>query len=303
MKITLRPRFYNQALAHRWAADAAIAKALGAEPNAAVGFVFKKFFDAEGPLLDSVLAHAQAEGERVEFLRDLQFSAQEIAAATHLEVVCRKTVAQGDAERRATLADYHAAALRPTAGGWQVHLPERMFLGTAVPPETIAHVDQYTGEYVLGAAAAESLRTSGFGGWRLQPVLHWKTRSPRPELGMHLTTGELLAPALPSPTRFETRDNGAGRPATPRRYGAIGYAADALEASPDFARTAEPWCDWFTPLWLVRQRVRGWYEGAGLKGWAFWPVLRQGSELHGEHEAKWAALLTRLREAGATVAA
>jgi len=223
VKILLRPRLCGHALAHRLAADPQLAKALGAERNAAVGFLFKKFFDADGPALPQVLAHARAEGERLSFLRDLQFTPAEVAGASHLEVVCRKTIAQSDAESRATLDDYGADSLHPTAGRWQVRLPQRVFLNKAVPAETIAHVDQYTGEYV--------------------------------------------------------------------------------EASADFARTAEPWCDWSTPLWVVRQRVRTWYDGAGLRGWAFWPVLREGTALYAEHEGKWREVLARVREAGAEVSA
>jgi len=137
MKILLRPRLCGHALAARLAADPQLAKALGAEPNAAVGFVFKKFFDSTGPLLAQVLAHAQAVGERMSFLQGLQFSAAEVAAASHLEVVCRKTIAQSNAESRATLDDYDADSLHPTGGRWQVRMPKRMFLSKAVPAETI----------------------------------------------------------------------------------------------------------------------------------------------------------------------
>jgi hypothetical protein len=219
-----------------------------------------------------------------------------VTAASHLEVVCRKTIGQTEAETRTTLEDYRTDALVPTAGRWQVRMPRRMFLARPVPAETIAHVDQYTGEYVLGAGAAQALRTSGLTGWDLHPVLNWKTRKPQPDGGMHLTTHELLPAALECASTFES-------PGTPRRYGAISYADGALQDSADFARTAEPWCDWSTPQWVVRQRVRTWYERAGLRGWAFWPVLEQGTALHREHEDRWSEVLARVGEAGAKVAA
>lgn len=302
MKILLRPRLFSQALASRIAADPLLAKALGAEPNAAVGFLFKKFFDARGPLLAQVLAHAQAEGERMSFLRELQFAPPEVAAASHLEVVCRKTIGQSIAESRATLDDYHTDALLPAVGRWQVRMPRRIFLAKPVPAQTIAHVDQYTGEYVLGCAAAQALRTSGLTGWELHPVLHWKTMKPQPEVGMHLTAHALLPPALECGTTFETFDDGPQKPGMPRRYGAISYAAGALEESTDFARTAEPWCAWSIPQWVVRQRVRAWYEQASLRGWAFWPVLNEGTALHREHEAHWEEILARVRAAGGEIA-
>ena len=303
MKIFLRPGLCGEALATRLAGDPVVAPALGPEPNAAVGYLFKKFFDAGTPVLARILEHARDEGERISFLRDLQFPAREIAAASHLEVVCRKTIGQSDPESRATLDDYHADPLHATASRWRVRLPRRMFLGKPVPPETIAHVDQYTGEYVLGAAAAEALRAGSLTGWALQPVLHWKTLQPQPEVGMHLTTRELLPPALWCASTFETFDDGPKAPGTPRRYGALSYARGALEASPDFARTAEPWGEWSTPQWVVRQRVRGWYEAAGLRGWAFRPVLEEGTPLQREHEERWQALLAQLQAAGAKVSA
>lgn len=302
MKILLRPRLSSQALAARLAADPLLAGPLGAEPNAAVGFLFKKFFDAAGPLLARVLEHARALGEPPSFLRDLQFSAAELAAASHLEVVCRKTIAQSPAEIRTTLDDYRGAVPLPTASRWPVHMPRRMFLGKAVPPDSIAHVDQYTGEYVLGRSAAEALRASGLTGWELAPVLHWKTQEPLPAVGAHLTTRALLPAALPGPGVSETFENGGNQPGTPRRLGALSYAADALSASPDFARTAEPWCAWATPQWVVRQRARAWYEQAQLRGWAFWPILEEGTTLHREHEARWQGLLARLGEVGGEIA-
>ncbi|HEY0825250.1 MAG TPA: hypothetical protein VGD76_15795 [Ramlibacter sp.] len=303
MKILLRPRLCSEALAHRLASDPRLAAALGPEPNSAVGYLFKKFVDAAGPLLARVLEHARAEGEQMSFLRDVQFSAGEIAAASHLEVVCRKTIGQSDAESRATLADYDADALHPTAGRWRVRLPRRMFLGKPVPPDTIAHVDQYTGEYVLGQKAADALRASALQGWELQPVLHWKTLRPEPGVGMHLTTRALLPEALQCASTFEAHDDGPAAPGTPRRYGALSYARDALDGSPDFARTAEPWCDWSTPQWVVRQRVRTWHEQAGLRGWAFRPVLLEGTPLQREHEERWSAVLAQLRAGGADIAA
>jgi hypothetical protein len=301
MKLLLRPRLTSPALAQRLAAEPVLAKALGAEPNAAAGFLFKRFFDAQGPLLAQVLAHAVAEGERMSFLWDLQFSAAEVAAASHLQVICRKTVGQNASERRATLDDYKADALHPTASRWQVRLPRRLFLSKPAPPTTIAHVDQYTGEFVLGVAAAQALAAADFSGWQLQPVLHWKSLLPQPEVGMHLTTRELLPPALEGTATFETFDNGPREPSTPRRYGALSYAAQALAATPDFARTAEPWGAWSTPQWIVGQRVRAWVERNKLLGWHFWPLLEEGTALQREHRARWEDALAQLRAAGAEV--
>lgn len=300
MKIMLAVRPCSPQLANRLAADATLAKALGAKPNGAVGYLFPRFFDAAGPVLPRLLA--LAEGERVSFLRDLQCTAAEIDAATHLETVCRSTVGQSRADSKATMAAYHQDSLHPTASRWPVRLPQRIYLSKAVADTAISHVDQWTGEYVLGAQAAQGLRASGLTGFELRPVLHPKTGEGH-EAGHHLVARELLPAAVEDATTFETFDDGPRQPSTPRRYGLLAYARDALQSSPDLARTAEPWGDWKTPVWVARQRARAWFEQAQVRGWKFQPVLQEGDALHREHAQRWEDLLGTLREAGASVAA
>jgi hypothetical protein len=302
MKILLRPRLHGQALSQAMASDPELAGALGAKPNAAVGHLFTKFFDAAGPLLPRILALGRAHGERLSFLRDLQFTASELDAARHLEVICRTTIGQTRPDADRTREAYAQEALQASASRWAVRLPQRIYLTKVVPPATIAHVDQWTGEYVCGAAAAQALRTSGLSGWTLAPVLHPRTGAA--QAGMeHLTTRELLPAALQDATTFETLDDGPKAPSQPRRYGLIAYARGALDGAPDFARTAEPWDDWRTPEWIVSQAARRWFIREGLRGWAFWPVPEEGTDLHRQHLEKWTALLAVLQQAGAEVMA
>lgn len=300
MKIMLAVRPCSPELAHRVAADGVLAKALGARPNAAVGYLFPKFFDAAGPVLPRLLR--LAEGESLSFLRDVQCTPAEIEAASHLEAVCRSTIGQSRADSKATMAAYHQDSLHPTASRWPVRLPQRIYLSKKVADAVISHVDQWTGEYVLGAQAAQGLRASGLTGFELRPVLNPKTGEGH-DAGQHLTTRELLPAALEDVSTFETFDDGPHQPSTPRRYGLLSYARGALEASPDLARTAEPWYDWDTPLWVVRQRTRAWFESRQVRGWKFLPVLEEHTPLHREHTGRWAELLGRLQEAGAKVGA
>ncbi|RYY98376.1 MAG: hypothetical protein EOO24_18590 [Comamonadaceae bacterium] len=300
MKIMLALRPCSSALAHRIAADATLAKAMGAKENPAVGYLFPRFFDGSGPVLPRVLA--LAEGEPVSFLRDVQCSPAEIEGASHLEAVCRSTIGQSRADSKATMAAYHQDSLHPTASRWPVRLPQRIYLSKAVHDATISHVDEWTGEYVVGSQAAEGLRGSGLTGFELRPVLHHKTNEAH-DAGHHLVTRALLPAALEDATVFETFDDGPRQPSTPRRYGLLSYARGALETSPDLARTAEPWGAWRTPLWIVRQQARAWLDAAQVRGWKFQPVLDQGSALHSEHTQRWDELLGRLRAAGATVVA
>lgn len=294
MKLLLRPQLCSPALASRLAADAELARALGAEPNAAVGFVFKKMIDADAPALQRLLEQAQALGERVSLLRDLQFSAEELAQASHLEVVCRKTLAQTAAERQATLADHRSLPLQATASRWPVRLPQAVYLSKPVPADSIVHVDQYTGEYAAGAEASRLLGAAGFSGCRLLPVRHWKTRAERPELGMHLVSDRLWPAVSPSLTRGQTT--------TPQRAGLLSYDGAAFDGAPDGGRTAEPWGASQTPQWIVSQRVRRCVLAGGIKGWTFWPVLQEGSALHAAHEALWGRAQRLLAAAGARLA-
>lgn len=300
MKILLALRPCSMALAQRLAADEALAKALGAKPNPAVGFLFPKYFDASGPTLPRLLELAQ--GEPVSFLRDLQCTPAEVQSVTHFEVVCRSTVGQSRADSKATMAAYHTEHLQPTASRWAVRLPQRIYLSKPVPEGAISHVDQWTGEYVLGQQAAQALRASDLTGYELKPVLHSKTGEAHDAVH-HLTTRELLPPALEDGTIFETFDDGPRQPSTPRRYGLLSYAQGALDASPDLARTAEPWGEWRTPVWIVRRRARQWFEAAQLRGWGFRPVLTEGTALQRDHAQRWNEVLARLQAAGATVSA
>jgi hypothetical protein len=300
MKILLALRPCSLGLAQRLAADEALAKALGAKAHPALGFLFPRFFDACGPILPRLLA--LSEGEPVSFLREVQCSAAELAASTHFEAVCRSTIAQTRADSKATMAAYHSDTLHPTASRWSVRLPQKIYLSKPVAGTAISHVDDWTGEYVMGPEAAQALQASGLTGFELRPVLHHDAGASPPG-GHHLVARELLPAALEDATTFETFDDGPRQPSTPRRYGLLSYAAGALADRPDLARTAEPWGAWRTPAWIVDQRARSWFEATQVRGWKFQPVLQHGSRLHAEHAQRWDEVLGQLREAGASVTA
>ena len=300
MKILLALRPCSPGLAHRLAADEALARALGAKANPAVGFLFPRFFDAGGAVLPRLLELAQ--GEAVSFLRDVQCSPAEVESCSHFEAVCRSTIGQSRADSKATMAAYHVESLHPTASRWSVRLPQRIYLSKPVADSAISHVDEWTGEYVLGPQAAQALRSSGLTGFELRPVLHHKTNTPV-DAGHHLVARELLPAALEDRTVFETFDDGPRQPSTPRRYGLLAYERGALDGRPDLARTAEPWGAWRTPLWIVGQRARAWFDAAQVRGWKFQPVLASDSRLYREHAQRWDDLLGKLRQAGAGVVA
>ncbi len=294
MKLLLRPQLCSPGLSRRLAADSALAHELGAVPNPAVGFLFKKAIDSESPAMLNLLRHAEALGERVSFLRDMQFGSAELTHATHLEVVCRKSAAQTSAERSKTLEDYRSLTLQETASRWPVRIPTCVYLSKPIADDTIVQVDQYTGEYAMGVGAGRLLNEAGFCGHLLAPVRHWKTGAACPGIGMHLSSEQLWPAVSASLTK--------GQLSVPQRTRLLSYERSAFADAPDFARTAEPWGSWGTPQWIVSQRVRGWVAANGLKGWAFWPVLEEGTALHDLHDAVWERALRLLDEAGARLA-
>jgi hypothetical protein len=301
MKIMLALRPCSPGLARRLGADETLARALGAKAHPAVGFLFPRFFDATGPVLPRLLP--LAEGEAVSFLREVQCSPSELQASSHFEAVCRSTIVQTRADSKATMTAYHQDTLHPTASRWAVRLPQRIYLSKPVAGAVLSHVDEWTGEYVVGPQLAQALQASGLTGFELRPVLNYKTGEAHEEGGHHLVARELLPAALEDGTTFESFDDGPRQPSTPRRYGLLSYPQGALEPSPDLARTAEPWGAWRTPVWVLRQRARSWFDGQQVRGWKFQPVLAAGSRLHAEHTQRWHDLLGTLRAAGASVLA
>ena len=290
MKILLTLRLAGAGLAARIAGDPVLGRAMGVKPNAAVGFVFPKAFDAAGPVLARLLDLCA--GEHVSFLRQLVCTDAQLDAASHLEVVCTSTIAQSPPDRREMLAAYHAQPLQPSASRWPVRLPQRAFLSKPVPPLNVSHIDQWTGEYAAGADACAALEASGLSGYELRPLFQGASGKPMPQ-GRHLSTGHLLPAALEESDTFQMPGLRSHLP-QPCRRGLLTYARGALDASPDFARAAEPHDNWGTPVWVVRQAVRRWFGQAGLKGWGFQPVLVEGSAAHEEHVRQWQAVLRAL---------
>ena len=283
-------------LADRLGTDPALARLTGAEPNAAVGFVFKRWLDAGDPGLDRLLTAALEAEQPVEFLSDAVFTPKELEGHAHYEVVCRSTVGQTKHEAARQLADDRNAPLRDTGSRWKVRLPPGVFLSRSsqVKPDAISHVDQYTGEYVAGAEAVAALGRSGLRGPEARPVLRLSGGDP-PAGVKHLYTEVFLPPALfGRRSMLETFDDGPGAPSTPARYGCLAYPPGALDPGVDFARTAEPWAGHHRPGWAVSGRTREWFVAARLRGWAFRPLLVEGEPLEQEHEDRWAALIDRL---------
>jgi len=271
------------------------------------------WIDTEDPLLDALLAAAARAGRRLVVLRHVECSRAEVLAASHLEVLRKARIPDPQVDDRATRADMEAAPPRPTAEGWVVVLPQRLFLApSALKEGGLAGVGEWTGEYVAGVRAAALLEGSGLTGLSLRPVYApVKARRGGGAAGASLVqpgcrqlySESILPPALLDRTAFTTRDDGPAGPRTPRRLGCLSYAAGALEGARDVSRTAEPWGPCGMPDWVVSARAREVIEGAKISGVAFRPVLVAGTPLHAEHRRRWERALDRLEAGGHEVVA
>jgi hypothetical protein len=53
------------------------------------------------------------------------------------------------------------------------------------------------------------------------------------------------------------------------------------------------------PVWVISARVREVFTRNKLRGWAFRPVLEQGTPLHDAYLAKWQNLMARISASNA----
>ena len=291
MRIRLAVRPCDPVLADRLAADLFLARALGPKPNAAVGWLFPKWFDAQGDVLPRLLSLAA--GEEVSFLRDVSFEESELDAARLLEAVARVTARQTRAEAEHTRQAYLSEALQPTTGRWAVRRPLRLWLSAAVRDDTIAHVDQWTGEFVVGAGVATAMQGSALRGGEFRPL--YRVRGAVRQDAFHLASACTMGSVVFDATAWVVREG------TPRRLGALVLGAsemdEAVEAA-DLLRTAEPWGSWQTPVWVVSPTVRRLFQRSAWRGWAFRPVLEAGGTLHERHASAWAHVMRMLKDHG-----
>jgi hypothetical protein len=76
-----------------------------------------------------------------------------------------------------------------------------------------------------------------------------------------------------------------------RHLGCLAYARHDLADRPDFNRTAEPWAGaWGWPSWVVSARVAAMLRAPAVRGWAFRPVVVEGTALDETYLRTWAQL-------------
>lgn len=222
---------------------------------------------------------------------EASFAPAELASISHFELVCRGVVAETARDSEANLA--LCKATPPfDAGGWAPIRRVRGLTLTRIPlaPNRVGAVGQWTAEYVAGAAVLQSLSAAAVTGLELVPVTSTKSGAPHPA-HRQLFSAAILAPAVVDGSVERISSRFAEEDGALRHLGCLAYEPEALAATADFNRTAEPWAGWNGwPSWVVSRRVVDVFRRAKLRGWHFRPVLVTGTPLYAESVERWREL-------------
>ena len=135
MRIRLAVRPCSPVLAEGFALppDPFLARALGPKPNAAVGWLFPKWFDEQGDVLPRLLSLAA--GEEVSFLRDVSFDGESRGTP-------RRCIGSRDAHAEGSRPRNRAGVRRPGGGSAILERSGDSITATASPP--LAFDSQHT---------------------------------------------------------------------------------------------------------------------------------------------------------------
>jgi hypothetical protein len=235
----------------------------------------------------------------------LVFSKQEVSAARFLRLRCRKVVTDSNADFVRTRKEIDSLPWVGEDPYRRFRLPDRLFLSRInLRPNQIGGVGQWSAEYVAAAGICTGFLEDGLSGLAALPVYHTKSGQ-QLDGYVQLYSESILSnriidtASLPiGSTRGPSRVNPAliGDEKGYHAWGCLCYSAEALAKVKDFNRTGERMVAFEFPEWIVTQRVRGRYEARLLKGWAFDPVLEQGTEAFHVHEQLWQSFYAVLEE-------
>jgi hypothetical protein len=216
------------------------------------------------------------------------FSQAELNGISHYEAVCRKMVKESPSDYDANTAACKRTRLFDAGGEAPIRLVSELALShILLKPNMVGAIGDWTQEYVVGSGVAQVFTSAGLTGFSLLPISHPKRRSPH-ERFFQLFCESILKPATLDCSVECIKDSTPEENGHLRHMGCLSYAESDLADTPDFSRTAEPWGGWHGwPLWVVRARVKQVFTAHKLRGWAFRPVLIQGTDLYGEYLAHW----------------
>ncbi|MBK6689022.1 MAG: hypothetical protein IPG45_31430 [Deltaproteobacteria bacterium] len=219
------------------------------------------------------------------------FLPAELAAATHFEAVCRLVVREMDRDAEVNRATVQRSPPIDAGGFRSIRLVQGLVLSKIrMKPNVIGAIGEASGEYLVGEAVSRALKAAGCTGYTLLPITDPKHDAEWREYH-HLYGESLLPPVVADCTIQRIRSPYPEEDGTLRALGCLSYRPEDLDQRPDFNRTAEPWGGHSgAPSWVVSARVPTMFKTLRLRGWAFRPVLVQGSELHRKYLAQWEQL-------------
>ena len=151
--------------------------------------------DVDGPLLEQILQAGDrtggfwVSGESI-------FSAAELRAFTHFELVCRAIVKESKQDFAANNARCKSTPLRSAGAESPIRLLPGVSL-TRIPlkPNMVGSVGDWTEEYVLAAGVVKAFRDATLTGVTFLPVTNPKTGAAH-EGFAHMFTESILEPAI-----------------------------------------------------------------------------------------------------------
>ena len=217
------------------------------------------------------------------------FTKKELDQAEYFQLECRRTV--GESPRDMEWNQRHVESLQRmrTAAGTDIYLPHRIAVSKIknLEPNMVGCVGQVLQEFVVHENVGAAFTAAGLEGFSLLPLFDSRTETVHDEVRQLYSNSILPAAEL---DRTTPPADGGGV----RQLGCLVYEDLDLHTVTDFNRTAEDWAAGNMPLWVVSARVREVFQLNKFRGWAFRPVLAQGSEMHTEYLRLWDDLFARV---------
>ncbi len=218
----------------------------------------------------------------------MTFSRKELDSADYFQLDCRKTLAENNKDLEWNDRHVESLELIKTSAGMQIKLPERIAVSNVTPlkPHMVAGVGQFLQEYVVPDPVAAAFSGGALSGYSLRPLYSARTKTTHDDVH-HLYSTAIMPPAVLDRTVRPSDGGGV------RQLGCLTYKDLEQHDLADFNRTAEDWAMGNMPLWVVSAAVRDCFMRNKFKGWAFRPVLSQGSDMHRQYESMWEDLFNK----------
>ena len=219
------------------------------------------------------------------------FSVAELREFSHFEVVCRKFISESNKDYELNMTACLRAPLTNRGGESPIRLANGFSLTRiSLKPNMVGAIGDWTEEYLIGSAVADTFKSNNFSGVTFLPVCNPKTDAPHAEF-FQIFSDSVLEPLEMDCSIERLQSDVPEEDGKLRHLGCLSYREEKLVDKPDFLRTAEPWGGWWGwPSWVVSSRVEETFRERKLRGWAFRPVLVADSKVHSSYLSQWAHL-------------